>query len=451
MNIIIVKELNDMFIYYLDKLIIYLIHNFYLNRKKNIYMILVYFSFLFCFIHNTLILPFKNNRFQKNNLSLKEIVSNEIFTEIKLGNPEQKIKLQLTFLSHYIFITKDYYHINKSSTYSKLEVKEKKYSSKEMDIKGYLSTEKLNIQNNILSNFSFIYIENTTINNYNRTLKNCLLGLRPKPYYYQVNLLQQLKQNNLTESYIYSIKYNNENEGEIIIGKYPHEYNINYKEEKLKIISAEIFASKFDWSTQFKNITYGNITKEYTLNGEFSLDYSGIIGTKQYKEEIDKLFFNQLFNNGSCSYDQIPFGNDNFVHLFIYICNKDINIINFTSLNFFHYDLNMSFTFGRDLFKEFNGKKYFMVFLPEYNINRWILGEIFLKKYLIVLEQNKGIMGFYYDIETKINFPYSYVFIAILLILVFILSFLLYRALKKKRKLRANELDDDFEYLPSPN
>ena len=111
----------------------------------------------------------------------------------------------------------------------------------------------------------------------------------------------------------------------------------------------------------------------------------------------------------------------------------------------------MSFTFGSDLFKEFNGKKYFMVFLPEYNINRWILGEIFLKKYLIVLEQNKGIMGFYYDIETKSNFPYSYVFIAILLILVFILSFLLYRALKKKRKLRANELDDDFEYLPSPN
>ena len=415
-------------------------------------MVLIILTFLLSFINNSLIIPFKNSKFGKTNLSLNEIITNEIFSEIKIGNPQQNIKMQLTFLTHYILILKDNYNIINSKSYLKLEKKEEKYSSKGMDIKGYLSKEIINIENNKITNFTFIYIENTTIQNSNSQLNNSLLGLRPKPKLFEghPNFINQLKQNNLISSYVYTLNYKKENECELIIGKYPHEYNTKYKENNLKIISSEIFGSRYDWYIDFKNITYGN-ESDFTRGVEFSLDYFGIIGTKQYKKEIDKIFFDDLFNKGLCYNDTISYGGNNLNFLYVYICNKDIDVENFSNINFYHHELNMSFIFGSDLFKEFNGKKYFMIFFPYYSINRWIFGEIFFMKYKVAFDQLKGTIGFYEEVKTTFNFPFTSFIIIFLLILVFILSWLLFRSITKKRKLRANELDDNFEYLPDNN
>ncbi len=415
-------------------------------------MVLIIFVFLLSFINNTLIIPFKNSKFGKTNLSLNEIITNQIFSEIKIGNPEQNIKTQLTFLTHYIFILKDNYNILNSNTYLKIENNEKRYSSKGMDIKGYLSKESLNIQNNKITNFSFIYIENTTIQNSDSKLNNSLLGLRPKPKSFEdhPNLINQLKQNNLISSYIYTLNYKTEYECELIIGKYPHEYNTKYKDNNLKIISSEIFAERFDWYINFHNITYGN-ESDFTHGVEFSLDYFGIIGTNQYKKKIDKIFFNDLFNKGLCYNETISYGGSNINFLYVYICNKDIDIGNFNNLVFYNHELNMSFIFGSDLFKEFNGKKYFMVFFPFYSINRWIFGEIFFMKYKAVFDQLKGTIGFYEEVKIQINFPFTTFTIVCLLIAVIILSWLLFKNITKKRKLRANELDDNYEYLPDNN
>ena len=47
-------------------------------------MVLIIFAFLLSFINNTLIIPFKNSKFGKTNLSLNEIITNQIFSEIKI-------------------------------------------------------------------------------------------------------------------------------------------------------------------------------------------------------------------------------------------------------------------------------------------------------------------------------------------------------------------------------
>ena len=39
---------------------------------------------------------------------------------------------------------------------------------------------------------------------------------------------------------VWTLKYKNENEGEFIIGGYPHEYDKNYEEKNLKNVKAEM-------------------------------------------------------------------------------------------------------------------------------------------------------------------------------------------------------------------
>lgn len=107
-----------------------------------------------------------------------------------------------------------------------------------------------------------------------------------------------------------------------------------------------------------------------------------------------------------------------------------------------------------DLFYITNDYIYFLVIFRD---SHWILGEIFLKKYYLVFNQDEKTIGYYQGMEkvksennqndNKSSFGLNLTHILLILILIalIIIGVILY--LKKgKRKNKANELDDDYDY-----
>ena len=116
---------------------------------------------------------------------------------------------------------------------------------------------------------------------------------------------------------------------------------------------------------------------------------------------------------------------------------------------------------GKDLFSETKYKYFFnVVFNYEYS-EQWILGKIFFKKFVTIIDSDKNQISIYnsYNKEMsndensnhpfKFNILYLVVFIAF--IIFGILCYLLGKNLNKIRKKKANELNDDYDYTPARN
>ena len=115
----------------------------------------------------------------------------------------------------------------------------------------------------------------------------------------------------------------------------------------------------------------------------------------------------------------------------------------------------------KDLFKEKNDKMYFLIYfnLKNNNAYRFIIGQILIKKYLLTFNYDTKMIGFYdkniqvvSKEEEKNKYYYEHdIKIIILFIIIFILFlvigfFLGKKIYDKKRKKKANELVDDYEY-----
>ena len=84
----------------------------------------------------------------------------------------------------------------------------------------------------------------------------------------------------------------------------------------------------------------------------------------------------------------------------------------------------------------------------------WLLGEPFLKKYPFTFNQDKKKIGFYKIIHNnnKFSFHYTWFIIISLIVVCFLLLFLLIKnIMNKPRKIRANELEDNYDYFTQIN
>ena len=140
---------------------------------------------------------------------------------------------------------------------------------------------------------------------------------------------------------------------------------------------------------------------------------------------------------------------------------------NFPDLILYNHDFNKNFSLTKfDLFA-FNTNAnsdtnlYFLIVNGIDKEKRWILGIPFLKKYVFSFDYDKKRIGHYAnygkdidnnndDNENEVNFFSSLTFKILIIIIstgiVFILGMAFNNYLKKSRKKRANELDDDYEY-----
>jgi cell division protein FtsL len=307
-----------------------------------------------------------------------------------------------------------------------------------------------------------------------------------------IHFLEELKQKEIISEYTVSVLYEEKNKlfdnnkeknlGTLIIGESPHVFDPgHYREEE------EIVYPGADWSILINEIYTKN--RNYTENNieiQFSLITSFIKGTVSYRKYVDQLFFTKLINDKKCLVELLEenvFPNEYYT----YSCenNKEIQekIKEFPNLNFEIKTNNLTFILTyNDLFKLYEDRIYFMVVFRDEKystyVPKWIMGEIFLRKYLTSFNYDSKTISFYRNQVNEMNAKienknkngknddkpitqeqssnlskYMRIIIEIIMgiIIVFIL-YLLYRKYRKTRKIHANELEDsNYVYVSKDN
>ena len=225
------------------------------------------------------------------------------------------------------------------------------------------------------------------------------------------NLIFQLKEKNIIETYDWFILFDNEkaiNENEIfnlenitnvnstlIIGGPPHYY------DKTKFFKSQLLQSYtevYTWTMKFKEV-YLYISGEnpgekkklitYIDIVEIYLDEITVYAPPYYTNLMKREFFSKYPE--SCKVNK---GENN-----IYYCIKSDNFTlnelkQFPTLYFYHMDFNYTFELTyQDLFAEYKGNYYFLV--TDSDGENWTIGFPFLKKYQFFFNQDSRSVYFY--------------------------------------------------------
>lgn len=413
---------------------------------------------------------------------------NKYYTLINIGNPPQLTEAQLNcgiadlFLSEKICLTEHYFNKNKSISlnqtfinkpknqfesfkiYSKDTIKFKKYDT---NLKDLIEIE--------LNNYTFLYqTENDDVKSLNKNEKGkacASLGLKimcSSNNFYCRPFLDVLRDNKLINSKNFFINYYKEEingyDAEIIIGEYPHDlypskYNLN-KYYRSRADISDIYNIP-DWVINFQNYFYNNngtkinfyLTriKEY-MQVNFTFDIENIIGINEYLYQIKIHYFNNHLDECQINLIQGRYT--------IITCDINFKENDFPSLYFENIEANYTLELTyRDLFRIRGNKKYFLIIFDKYNIVPWRFGKLFMQKYLFNFEADNKMIGFYIpeekseedrkNIDDEENKNINWILWVCIIIITGIVCFLIGTFFfTKKRKKRANEMDDDnYDYF----
>jgi len=394
-------------------------------------------------------LPFKKfTTYQKDKNYFDYLEKNDIVIIFEIGTPIQSIPIFINFDIYSFYISgpnlNGIYNENKSSTFNFIKKKrELSYFTSDVMSEGYESKDKfkLNDIKKKIINEELNFILPIKINKYK--IKNFIpssLGLRIHESYDTKNysFLYILKQKEIIDSYGWTIKYINNDEGELIIGGYPHEYDTKYDFSKFKNTKVINSGNLVNWDLRFQ---YNLLNKENIrfCNAQFDITFGFIKVNFMYKNYIINDYF-QFKNN--C----LKYNNSNYEYI---ICDSNENISDFPNLTLYNKDLNYTFEFNyKDLFIRNDNKLYFLiVFEKEYQIENWIIGKPFFKKYQLVFESDRKLIGIYIGKKNN-QLNISWIIVYLLFIILFILIIYMIKKYKNMpKKIKANEL---LENIDSP-
>ncbi len=221
-------------------------------------------------------------------------------------------------------------------------------------------------------------------------------------------------------------------------------------DNKFDYIKASVVIDKLDklkWSFVFDNIYIGNKNLNISQLALIKSEQDLILGSEDYFKEIKKNFFDKYLLNKKCEIIE-SFINDDLIIRGI-VCDNDIDISTFESISFEIKEINSNFTFNsKDLFYNYQNKKYFLIVFNKYYSSYWIFGRLFLKKYQILFDFDKKILAIEKNIINNKNLiNYKFIFVILIIVIISILLIIIFEFLwKNKRKSRKNEINDNFEY-----
>ena len=389
--------------------------------------------------------PFKRIKPQNNKPLIETILQNDLEITIEIGTPSQKMNLNLRSQYYTFFVSgsKVNYPIkkfneNNSNTCKILNDTIITYSGQEYS-KGYKISETLMINGKKINDVTLILASEI---NY---IESGNLGLRPIETQYELrdfNFIYQIKKSANFDNYSFFLNYFDDDNGELIIGTYPHIYDKKYNEKNFIFQKIGIYKNDLYWLVNINDIKYGNST----LN---SNNYKCLIniefGLISAPGSMRSYFLDYYLNKNDCH----PNVNNNYI---FYFCPEN-KIRNFKDLYFYSKELNYIFVLTyTDLFIKDNDKYIFGIVFDDndfqYN-SVWVFGHIFLKKYFLTFDLDKRIIGLYTKIE-KYESNWRLIFDVVLIVLILCLSLYILFHLKKPRKIRANELqEDNYEYISS--
>ena len=284
------------------------------------------------------------------------------------------------------------------------------------------------------------------------------------------SFISQLKNNKLINKKVFFIKYNdNDDNGEIIFGAFPHELKDKYCEnciEEEYIEADNIYTTDIQIVWSIKGYIYSGekLIFNYLSSIDFELNQGFIIGSYLYKKDILNNFFNEKISKEECFTQEIYQQKRAFDGFY---CKKDIDITKFESLKIIldKIKYKIEFTF-EDLFTMNGDYVYFNVLFTQEEDefkNDFILGKPVFKKYPMVFNLIKRgeKIGFYNNLSFNKNREninninndgkgsskkLTIILIIIGIIIISLLIFIIHRYCQKPRKQKVNELIEFFDY-----
>ena len=421
-------------------------------------MIKLNFFFVLSFIYINLtyesyiVYPFKKST--KENKSYPEnLLQNDLEITLKIGTPPQSVDLNLRSRIYTFFVTSSqvnlpYKLFNEKESTSLVQISKRETNFTNMEYsKGLKISESIYINDKELKGITLMLGTELAYN-------ECgALGLRLINSHESSNdlsFIYQIKKYANLDSYTFTLKYKNDEEGDLIIGAYPHVYDNKFNEKNFLYSKAGSNKNGVNWVLNFDIIRYNNKSVNvWSKKSLINIEYGLIQAPFKYKN-----YFKNNFYGDRCSEKFNDKRNVTIVH-----CSSNFDITSFKDLIFELKDIETQFVFTyKDLFiKENNEYIFGIVFDEDVDAKdpTWIFGKPFMKKYELVYDLDRKIIGLYKEgnespsEKSKVNVVFI-ILLVILILAVAGLSYFIFFYLKKTRKSRAFELNDDnFDYVPS--
>jgi len=425
--------------------------------------------------HSYLIYPFKTYQLPKKdddtNISLlfSSIFHNNIFISLDIGEPKQTIKAFLRSDNNDFYISEkptnltgdntfgenEYFNIENSNT---LEVTNESIILYPDIPIGNVSSDIMYFTNDrnetIKKKFNFILYHGE--DNFPGIIGlNAILYDSDKKY----NFINNLKVNDIINSYFWMINYTSDYEGKLIIGEQPHIFDPqNYKEEELYVSYTFLDDLMSNWGLLFDDIIFGEKHFRQYHGCEIRYEINYIKGNSEIENELD-MFFNESIKNETCYKKVIKYKNK--IYRFFY-CDKEKyqnNMKYFKSIELYHYEFNYTFIMDyKDLFIEKDDKLILMIFFDNIPFDIY-LGKPFLRKYSFLINQDLNILAFYKTKKEKGNNDNdndnnnNYIVLKIILItlgviILFSLGIFIGKYFyKERKKKKINNIDEDYDYM----
>ena len=371
--------------------------------------------------------------------------------EIELGTPPQKLISAFHLqIFNTIVQSKDTKCVIKSlfdSNHSSSLIKEEKpiHFYFEAFTGAFLAKDKAIIGNNKLNIDKFNFLLTEDIND-DSILHPIIIGLRLQHHSSnkalpETNLINYLYDNKYINNNTFTFEFTSDDEGQLIIGENP------YVDKDFSFISVGIFSNPINmqtWGFKFDKIYYGNETvNDKNFDALFEVEQKFIIGSSYYQYKVEKDFF--FKHNDSCKKENCYI--EKYKPIKYYVCDKDINLNDMKPLTLYIKHNNFNFTFlPSDLFVEFKGKQFFIIVFTNVFESQWTLGRYFFKKYQLYFDKDKKVIGYYKNGKKNNKLLFPILIITLIIIIILLIYYIQYH-IKKARKKRLNEIDDDFDYI----
>ena len=275
------------------------------------------------------------------------------------------------------------------------------------------------------------------------------------------NILFQLKENKLINNYNYFFlydKWDNIN-GKLIIGATPHEIlPKQYSKKDLILLNSKSDSSiGHNWKITFRDIYLDNFHLK-NLTTELIFDSEAIIAPKELDTLLLKNFLQEEINNKKCFQERYYLKSHYVTTLKYYYC--DINIQkeiyeNLPNIKLNSKEFNYTFEINKNDLLQIEGNQIFfkiLFFIEDYGI--WLLGKPFTLKYQFVFNPDTKQIGMYnpdfvYEKQKWNTKKFWLIFTIIILCIIFtVLGIIIGKKIYGlRRKQKAFELDDNFEYI----
>lgn len=420
------------------------------------------------YIVSLIVFPFKISESQDKSFQIK----NDLHSETYLGDSKQLTDLFFFSDDHLYFIDddkerckgqnffiKNFSEYNKSHYTIDIDENQKAYQIEET-IYLYQDLHMSNIKK--IENFPFL-MKTTTLENAN---KGCfLLGIlyRTDGQARKINFLEKLKERNLINSYAWTFKYSNDNEGLFILGGEPHTYD-PYNYNQSNYFKTNPLEFLYGWRISLDQVYIGENLLETKVSGRISFSNNYILSDELYNKTIYKQYFKEYITKEICFYKDMYYSHS------YYYCDKNKfklqDMRKFPILKIINVELEMNFNFtGEELFYEGKDFYYFKLNFMRNSQGGWIIGQLFLRKYQFVFDYDGKTIGCYNnyrvpkdkggnsdidehgDTLTPTSYKiYLYIFIPLTVVVIASIIFILIKLdlCGKKRKKLVNELEDEF-------